>query len=195
METQAEDDRRFGWDVVYDSADYGTMPGAYARQRRRARKPVNRAFHVVGWLALFSVFVLLFQVGPVETPVFVFGFFAGAFAFWLALWLYNRLIYVRSAGRMNGLEGKIINTVVDAAGVRSNTDTTSTHFTWAGIEWVDETDSHYFLWPNAVVVLILPKRVFRDAEEGRQFAVALKDWTIGTENVRRRAIAEAAARR
>lgn len=189
------DPRRFAWDITLDSADYKAVTAAYARRRRRSRKPVGRAFYVVAWLALVAAIVVFMRVGTVELPPAFIGFVAGAFAAWLALWLHYRLIVMPSIGRLNGLEGKIINTVVDAAGVRSNTDTTSTAFVWAGIEVVDETDTHHFLWPAAAVVLILPKRVFRDVQEGRQFAAALKDWTIGTENDRRRPLAEAASRR
>lgn len=190
-----DDPRRFTWDIVYEHADYKTMAGAYARRRRQARKPASRVVYAVVWLALVALFVMLFQTGRAEVPPFLAGFVVGVLALCLGIWLYNRLILVRSAGKLNALEGKIINTVVDAAGVRSNTDISSARWIWAAFEWVDETDSHYFLWPNAVVVLMIPKRVFRDAEEGRQFAAALKDWTSGTENVRRRALAEAVARR
>ena len=98
---------------------------------------------------------------------------------WLAIWLYYQLVYPRTAGKRNALEGKTIKTTIDATGVLSSTDTTSSRFAWAAIEWVDETGEHYFLWPSSLVVLVIPKRALSGADEEQRFTDALKDWTGG----------------
>lgn len=175
----AADARLFVWDIVVDSRDYSVMTSAYGRRLRQRRKPLSNAMLALLWIGLAAIAFAFFWTGRVYLQPSVLAFVLGAWTTLLCIWLYNRLIYPRTAGRLNALEGKTINTSFDVAGIRTSTDTTSTSFSWAAIEWVDETDTHFFLWPSSLVVLLLPKRVFRNADEGQQFAEALKDWTGG----------------
>jgi hypothetical protein len=47
------------------------------------------------------------------------------------------------------------------------------------IECFRVEDTHYFMWPNSLFALVLPKRVLRNADEAARFAQALKGWTGG----------------
>jgi hypothetical protein len=177
----ARDDRRFEWQVVLDEADYRALAHAYAKRQRQQRS--NWRFNwanLVGGALLGVFLVAVFDMFGSDTGMAALtGFLVGAFASLAALVVYNRLMMPKMIERLSGATGKTFTAIMDAAAVSSSTDMDSLVFSWAGMKAVDETDTHYFMWPNSLFALVLPKRVLRNADEAARFAQALKGWTGG----------------
>lgn len=177
----ARDDRRFEWQVVLDEADYRAMARAYAKRQQGTR--LNNGFgwgKAVIWVALTLILIAVFNVLDSDIAAVAFaGFLAGVFALWVALLLYNRMAMPKMIERLSGTAVKTFDVTMDSAGIVSTRDIDSLRVSWTGIVDVDETETHYFMWPNSLYALVLPKRVLRDADETARFKQALKDWTGG----------------
>lgn len=175
------DDRRFEWQVVLDAADYRAMANAYARQRRRERKGQYLTWRgLVAWLALtILIAAVLNLIDSDVSAAALAGFGAGILALCIALLVYNRLAMPKLIQKLGGTQGKTFSVVIDSTGITSQVDMDTVKFSWAGMKATDETDTHYFMWPNSLYGLVLPKRVLRDADENTRFAEALKDWSGG----------------
>ena len=180
--TSAEDGRRFEWKLGLDDADYRALARSAGRMRKRTAKKLSLAAKIAIWLGSALLTVGVLSLGDGRLPgilPFFFGFIAGVFALLVTMWVHSRSLYAKTIARMNQSQDQTFAVVVDKSGILSETGTTSMRFGWPGIEWVDETDAHYIMWPNQIYGLVLPKRVFRDADEGGRFAQALKDWSGG----------------
>ena len=171
-----KDDRRFEWNFELDETDYKALARASLRKQRPRAGPFARLVNVIAWAALSFVFLMLFRNSSIDVLPYMVGFIVGAAAVLAFMWFYHQKFYVNSLARLNGTGGKTFTILIDDGGIRSRIDTASMSFAWTDIELVDETNLHYFVWPNSVYALILPKRVFGDADEARRFAVALKVW-------------------
>ena len=177
----------FRLQYALEADDFEAM---YAGQAEAIRLAAGGDKPRQGWLGyglfMVSVFVLtLSYLRLRDTGVLpslpLLPFFAGFFVLLVGFWLWWALVYrpryVRSMISLNGLDGVVIDTIVDADGIASRAPGSSVIYQWSAVLRVQETKRQFNFWVSGVMAVIVPKRAFADEGQQAAFAAAVKEWS------------------
>jgi hypothetical protein len=65
---------------------------------------------------------------------------------------------------------------ISPAGVRTVSSDSDCHNAWSGIDWIEVTDEHAFVFLNTEQAIIIPQEAFRTDEEFHEFVAQARRW-------------------